>query len=106
MPLAPAGPRPTSDPPAPVGRLPPGGLRACGRRAVRDVEHLLEGVEVGGTEDDAVTGGDVDEVEVDAGAGDLAGEVGELAGTVVDVDHDHLALAADPQVGDRQRVLR
>src|SRR5436190_1611633 len=57
-------------------------------------------------EDHAVLRGDVDEVEVDSGPGDLAGQVGEDAGAVLDVDHDYLALAGNREVGDRQGVLR
>src|SRR5262245_45255074 len=49
-------------------------------------------VEVGGAEDDPVAGGDVEEVEVHAGLGDLASEVGEHAGAVFDVDDDDFSL--------------
>ena len=75
-------------------------------RSARDAERGLEPVEVGRAEHHAVARRDVDEVEVDAGPGDLAGQVGEHAGAVLDVDHHDLALARDREVRDRQRVLR
>ena len=57
-------------------------------------------------EDHAIARGDVDEVEVDPGPGDLASQVRQHAGAVLDLDHDDLALAGDRDMGDRQRVLR
>jgi hypothetical protein len=71
----------------------------------RDLEHGLEASEVGGTEDDAIASGHVNQVEVDAGARDLASEIREHTGSVLDLDHDHLALAGYGEMRDRQRVL-
>src|SRR3546814_19189262 len=53
-----------------------------------------------------VVRGDVDEVEIDAGPGDAAGEVSEHTGLVVDVDDDHVVLMADRQIGQRQGIDR
>ena len=92
--------RPAS--PAQLGRARPPRTRGRGINHVAD--RGAQSVEVGRAEDHAVARGDVDQVEVDAGPGDLAGEVGEDAGPVLDVDHDDLALARDREVGDRQRV--
>ena len=80
----------------------PGGRASA---SARDVERGLERGEIGRAEDDAITRGDVDEVEIDAGPGDRAGQIGEHAGTVLDLDRDHLALAADCEMRDRERVL-
>lgn len=59
---------------------------------------------MGRAEHDPVAGRDVDEIQIDPGCGDPAGEVGELARTVLDVDDDDLALAADREARDRERV--
>src|SRR5829696_4038329 len=69
--------------PAPWRRSSPASAPASGA----DAECGLEPGEVLGAEHDPVAGGDVDEVEVDAGVGDVAGEVGEDTWTVVDLDH-------------------
>jgi len=52
-------------------------------------------MQVGGSENDSITRGDVYEVEVDASVGDLASEVREYSGIVLDVDDYDLALARD-----------
>ena len=65
---------------------------------------VLNACQVGRSEDDAVAGGDVDQIKVDAGPGDPAGEIGEHAGLVLDLDHHHLAFAAHGKVRDRKRV--
>src|SRR3954451_11620343 len=61
-------------------------------------ERGLQAGEVRGAEDETVLGRDVDEIEVDAGACDPARQVGEDARTVVDLEHDDLALAADGEL--------
>src|SRR5262245_36399181 len=58
-------------------------------------ERGLETGDVLRPEHDPVVRGDVDEVDVDAGLGDLAGQVGESSRLVLDADHHHLALAGD-----------
>src|ERR687888_660904 len=75
-------------------------------RSAPRVERRPQAREVGGAEDHAIAGGDVDEVEVDPGLGDLPRQVGKHAGPVLDVDHDDLTLPADGEMGDRQRVPR
>src|SRR5262249_50729329 len=67
-------------------------------------DYQLERVEIGCAEDNAVARRDVDEVEVDAGRRDAAGEISEHAGPVLDVDDRYLALAGDGDVGVRERV--
>lgn len=44
----------------------------------------LLGVQIGGSEEDAIAGGDVDEVEVDPCLRDPAGKVGEDAGVILE----------------------
>ena len=74
--------------------------------SVFHLERGLESGEVGRPEHDAVPGGDVNEIEVDAGAGDLAGQVSDHAGAIFDVDDDDFPLAADCEMRDGQRMLR
>ena len=57
-----------------------------------------------GAEHDPVVRRDVDQVEVDAGLGDTAGEVGEHSRLVCDVDDHDIVLVADCEVGQRQGV--
>src|SRR5215475_1197114 len=65
------------------------------RRALaRRLERSPEAGEVGRAEDEPVPRRDVHEVEIDSGPRDLAGQVGENARSVLDLDDDHLALAA------------
>ena len=52
-------------------------------------------MQVGGSENDSITCGDVYEVEVHASIGDLTSEVSEHSGIVLDVDDYDLALAGD-----------
>src|SRR5215207_3276636 len=78
--------------------------RADGR-LLRDAQRGAQSRDVLRPEDDAIAGGDIDEIEVDPGPGDLASQVRKDAGTVLDI-HDHdFALVRDRNVGDRQRVL-
>ena len=81
-------------------------LRIDQSASARVAERGPQGGEVGRPEDHAVLCGDVDEIEVDPGPGDLAGQVRQHAGAVLDIDDDDLALAGDRDVGDRQRMLR
>ncbi|HEU4841221.1 MAG TPA: DMT family transporter, partial [Ilumatobacteraceae bacterium] len=81
------------------GTPPAGAERSSG------LQHGAQTGEVGRPEHHPVAGRDVDEVEVDAGGRHLAGEVGEHARAVVDVDHRDLPLARDREVRDRQHVL-
>ncbi len=68
-------------------------------------EGLAQPVHVLAVEDDAVVGGDVDGVDVDAGIGDLAGQVGERTGVVADLDHHDLTLdRVELGVGDGKSV--
>ena len=67
-------------------------------------EDRLQTGEIGCSEDEAVSGRDVDEIEVDPGPRHLASQVGEHARPVFDVDDDHLALAADGELRERQGV--
>ena len=69
-----------------------------GRLARGESTAALQRGEVGRAEDHAVARRDVDEVEVDSGLRDPAGQVRQHAGTVLDVDHDDLALARDREV--------
>ena len=69
-----------------------------------DSERRPQAIEVSGAEHHPVAGSDVHEVEIDTGLGDLAGQVGEHTGTIFDIDDHDLALAADRQMRDRQRV--
>jgi hypothetical protein len=86
--------------------LPPRTRRADGRRAKLGLlEDGLQAGQIRGSEDEAVSGRDVDEIEVDAGPRHLASEIGEDARTIFDVDDDHLALATDGEVRQGQRVL-
>src|SRR4051794_10708123 len=75
-------------------------------RSARAVEGGAERVEIGGAEDHTVARRDVNEVEVDARLGDLAGEVRQHPGVVLDVHHDDLTLTRDGQLRDRERMLR
>jgi plastocyanin len=70
----------------------------------RALERGAQSREVGRAEDHAIARGDVDEVEVDPGAGDPARQVGQHAWAVLDVDHHDLALARDREMRDGQRV--
>src|ERR1044072_5944815 len=85
-----------ADPTLPVGPAP------C---ALGLGERSLQGGEVGGPEDEAVSGCDVHEVEVDSGSRNLSRQVGEDARPILDVNDDYFALAGHGDVGDRQRVL-
>src|SRR5215510_1564097 len=60
--------------------------------------------DVAGAEHEAVAGRDVHEVEVDAGSRDLAGQVGENARPILDLDDDDLAFAADGELRDGERA--
>jgi hypothetical protein len=75
------------------------------QRSGCDVERGFEPGEVGGAEHDAIACRDVDEIQVDAGARDLACQIGEHAGSVLDIDDDDFALARYGEMRDRQRVL-
>ena len=55
-------------------------------------ERRLQPVEILRAEHHPVVCCDVDEIEIDSGLGNDAGEVGQRSGTVFDVDHHHLAL--------------
>ena len=79
-------------------------LRTAVLRSSLSVQCGPQPCQVRRTEDDAVAGGDVDQVEVDAGLGDPAGEIGEHAGLVLDLDDHHLALAAHSKVRDGKGV--
>jgi hypothetical protein len=68
------------------------------------LEDGLQAGEIGSSEDEAVLGRDVDEVEVDARSCHLASQVGEHARPVFDLDDDHLSLAADSELRERQGV--
>src|SRR5436190_17427678 len=59
------------------------------------VERGLEPIEVGRPEHHAISRGDVDEIEVDSGPGDLASQIRQHAGAILDIDDDDLALAGD-----------
>jgi hypothetical protein len=76
------------------------------RPSARDVQRSPQSTDVCRPEHHSISGGDIDEIEVHSSAGDLASEVREHSGTVLDVDHDHLALAGDSDVGDPQRMPR
>jgi hypothetical protein len=69
------------------------------------LENGLQPGEIAGSEDEAVSGRDVDEVEVDAGLRHLSSQVGEHSRPVFDVHDDHFALSTDGEVRDRQSVL-
>jgi hypothetical protein len=69
-------------------------------------EDGLQAGEVGGSEHESVSRRDVDEVEVDSRFRDLSSQVSEYAWPIVDLDDDDLALAADCEVRDCQRMLR
>jgi len=68
------------------------------------LENSFQAIEIGGSEDEAVLGRDINEVEVDAGSSHPSSQVGEHARPVVDVDDDHLTLLADRELRKRQRV--
>ena len=72
-------------------------------RQLARVQRGPESSEVGRPEDHAISRGDVDEIEVDSSPGDLASQVRQHAGAVLDIDHDDLALAGDCDMGNRQR---
>jgi hypothetical protein len=73
-------------------------------RSAGSSQRRLQPCQVGCPEDDAVAGRDVHQVEVDPGSGDPAGEIGQHAGLIVDLDDHHLALAAHGKVRDRKRM--
>jgi hypothetical protein len=78
------------------------------RRAERSgvlCEDGLQPFEIIGPEDESVPRGHVDEVEIDTGLRNLAGQVGEHTRPVFDVDDDHLPLPAHAKVRDRKRML-
>ena len=70
----------------------------------RDAERGPERVQVRGAEDDAVAGGDVDEVEVDPGPRDPARQVRKHPGAILGVDDDDLTFSRHSEVRDRQGV--
>ena len=72
----------------------------CG--LAHDAQRGAQRAEVGRSEDDAIPGGDIDKVEVHPGPSDLASQVGQYAGTVLDIDHHDLALTGDREMRDRQ----
>ena len=69
------------------------------------IQRLPQGGKINGPEDDPVAGGDVDQIQVHTGFGDLAGEVGEDAGAILHINHDDLTLASDGLMRDGQGVL-
>src|SRR5204862_1861695 len=76
-----------------------------GRSAI-EAECGSECRKIGRPEDHAILRRDVDEIEVDPRAGDLASQISQHAGTVLDVHDDHLALTGDRDMGCRQCVPR
>ena len=75
-------------------------------RSARGVERGPESSEVRRPEDHAILCCDIHEIEVDSSSGDLASQVRQHAGAVLDIDHDYFALAGDRDMGNRQRMLR
>src|SRR5436190_952798 len=71
-----------------------------------DVQGGFQAGQVRRAEDDTAARGDVDEVEVDPRLRDLARQVRQHAGAVLDLDDDHLALARHRDVRDREGVPR
>jgi hypothetical protein len=67
-------------------------------------QRSAQGIEVSRPEDHAVSGGHIDEIEVDASLSGPAGQVGQYARTVLNIDHDNLAFAGDCEMRDRQRM--
>ncbi len=82
-----------------------GDQRSVSSDAGGDPQGGLEGGRVLGTEDDPIVRRDVDEVEVDTGLGDTAGEIGEHSRLVFDVDDNDVVLVTDGEVGQRQGVF-
>ena len=80
-------------------------LRGTPSAGTLALQHGAQTGEVRRSEHDPVPRRHVHEVEVDAGGGHLAGEVGEHTGAVVDLDHHDLPLAGDREVRDGQHVL-
>lgn len=68
-------------------------------------ESALQAVEVSGAKDETVACRDIDEIEVDAGLCDLSSQVGEHTRSIIDLDDNHLALAAYAELRECERVL-
>jgi hypothetical protein len=66
------------------------------------IECGAESRKVVGSEDDAILRGDIDEIEVDPGSGDLASEVRQDAWSVLDIDDYDFTLARHGNVRNRQ----
>ena len=75
-------------------------------RSARDVQRGLERSDVVCPEDHTISRGDVHEIEVHSSPGDLASQVRQHAGAVLDIDDDDFALAGDRDMGNRKRMLR
>ena len=71
----------------------------------RIVERGLETSEVGGPEHNAILSGHIDKIEVDSSPGDLASQVRQHAGPILDIDYHNFALASDRDMGNREGVL-
>ena len=80
------------DPKVSLRRSAEPGPPAASSVSVRRPARPADSARSGGSKDDAVACGDVDEVEVDPGPRDLAGKVGKHAGVVLDVDDNDLPL--------------
>jgi len=76
------------------------------KASARRVQSRSETSEVFRAEDDSILCGDVDEIQVDTSSGDLASQIREYAGPVLDIDHDDFALAGDRDMGDREQMPR
>ncbi len=84
----------------------PGASAPClGRRSVARFQRIPQGSDVRSPEHDAISGGDVDELEVDPSASDFARQIGQYAWPVINLDHDHLLFAGDCEMRDPQEVL-
>ena len=70
----------------------------CARQAIKGGHEVMLSF--------AILSGDVDDIEVHPGPGDLAGQVGQHARAVLDINHDHLALSRDREMRNRKRMLR
>ena len=81
--------------------------------ATSDAQTADRTASVGGADHEASTRGEVHELDVDSGVGELAGDLTEHAGTVLDIEHGHVALldrresaALERLPGPRQRRRR
>jgi hypothetical protein len=66
------------------------------------VQRGAQGIEISRSEDDSVSGGDVDEIDVDSSLSDYAGQVGQHARAVLDIYYDDLAFAGNCEMRDPQ----